>query len=125
MGVLSGITTGSGLEVFPDPLVLPPVLQQNFGPLGIVSKLCIDMHLPAVIIELDALLIVNMISGVSAFSKCLSPLVDDCKALLKRIPQHKVKHYFREANAVANSFARSGATMEDDFVVLNFPPAKY
>lgn len=82
------------------------------------------MHLPTVIIELDALLIVNMISGVSAFSRCLSPLVDDCKALLRRIPQYQVKHCFREANAMADSFVGSGATMEDDFVVFNFPPAK-
>ena len=124
MGLLSGITIGSGSEVFPNPLVLPPVLWQIFGPLGMVSKLCIDMHLPTVIIELDALLIVNMISGVSAFSKCLSPLVDDCKALLRRIPQHQVKHCFREANAVADSLARSGATTENDFVVFNFPPTK-
>ena len=112
---------GSGSEVFPDLLVLPPVLWQNFEPLGIVSKLCIGMHLPTIIIELDALLIVNMISGVLVFSKCLSPLVD---ALIRRIPQHQVKHCFREANVVADSLARSGATMENDFVVSNFPPVK-
>lgn len=49
-------------------------------------KLCIDMHLPVIFVELDALLIVDMINGDSAVSKCLSPLVDDCRALLNKIP---------------------------------------
>lgn len=45
-------------------------------------KLCIDMHLPVVIVELNALLVVDMINGNLTFSLCLSPLVDDCRALL-------------------------------------------
>nr|POE87087.1 hypothetical protein CFP56_53974 [Quercus suber] len=81
------------------------------------------MHLPVIFVELDALLIVDMINGDSAVSKCLSPLVDDCRALLSRIPQHQVKHCYREANVVVDALARIGVVMEDDFVVFNSPPA--
>lgn len=86
-------------------------------------KLCIDIHLLAVIVELDALLVVDMINGNLTFSLCLSPLVDDCRALLSRIPRHQVQHCYKEANAMADALARFCANMEDNFVVFNSPLA--
>ena len=69
---------------------------------------------------MDALLIFNMISGASAYSKRLSHLVDDCRALPSKIPHTQVQHCYREANAGADPLARHGATKEDDFVTLNY-----
>ena len=55
-------------------------------------NMCISMFCPAVIVELDALLIVNMLSEDYSATRHLLPLVDDCRALLNRIPRHQVKH---------------------------------
>ncbi|KAK9985578.1 hypothetical protein SO802_030529 [Lithocarpus litseifolius] len=85
-------------------------------------KICIELQLPAVVVEMDALLIINMISGASVYSKRLSPLVDDCRALFSKVPHAQVQHCYGEANAVADPLARHGATKEDDFVTLNSPP---
>ncbi|KAL0007064.1 hypothetical protein SO802_008566 [Lithocarpus litseifolius] len=78
------------------------------------------MLCPAVIVELDALLIVNLLTGDYSAARHLSPLVDDCRALLIRIPQYQVKHCYREAN---DAMASCGAKMKDDFVVFDSPPA--
>ena len=86
-------------------------------------NLCISMFCPNVIVELDALLIVNMLSRDYAATRHLLPLVDDCRVLLNRTPHHQVKHCYREANSVADVMASYGAKMEDDFVVFDSPPA--
>ena len=86
-------------------------------------NLCISMFCPAVIVELDALLIVNMLSGDYSTARHLLPLVDDCRALLNRIPHHQVKHCYREANSMADALASCGAKMDNDFVVFDSPPA--
>uniref|UniRef100_A0A7N2R4H0 RNase H type-1 domain-containing protein n=1 Tax=Quercus lobata TaxID=97700 RepID=A0A7N2R4H0_QUELO len=66
---------------------------------------------------------VNMLSGDYSTARHLLPLVDDCRALLNRIPHHQVKHCYREANSVADALASCGAKMENDFVVFDSPPA--
>lgn len=85
-------------------------------------RMCIELQLPIVVVEMDALLMVNMISGVLAYSYRLSPLVDDCRAWLSKIPHTRVQHCYSKANAMIDAFTRHGATMEDDLVALNSPP---
>ena len=62
-----------------------------------------------------------MLSGNYSSARHLSPLVDDCRALLNRILHHQVKHCYREANSVADALVSCGAKMEDGFVVLDNP----
>jgi hypothetical protein len=39
-------------------------------------------------------------------------LVDDCKELLKCIPQTKVQHCYKEANFCANALAKLGSSLD-------------
>lgn len=45
-----------------------------------------------------------------------------CRDLLKRIPQARIKHCYREGNKCADRLARLGADMEENFVVFDAPP---
>ena len=48
--------------------------------------------------------------------------MSDCKAGLQEIPLVQIQHCYREANKCANTLARRGAFLAQDFVVLLEPP---
>jgi ribonuclease HI len=88
-------------------------------------SLCVQLQLHAVEIELDAQVIIFYLSESSTYTGNLSPLIDDCRELLRRLPQTKVGHCFREANFCADALAKMGTTSMEDFVVFSFPPLLY
>lgn len=49
--------------------------------------LCNQMQIQSSVVELDANVIVNMLCAYNSCSRSLSPLLDDCRNLLSRIPQ--------------------------------------
>ena len=55
--------------------------------------------------------------------KPYSPLLCDCRCLLRRFPRVQVKHVNREGNCCADALARWGCLMDDAFVVFNHPPS--
>lgn len=67
-------------------------------------------------------MIVNMLNDANNFSRSLSPLIDDCRVLLSKIPVHKVQPCFREANRCINALAKMGADMDMDFITFQLPP---
>uniref|UniRef100_A0A2N9IB19 Uncharacterized protein n=1 Tax=Fagus sylvatica TaxID=28930 RepID=A0A2N9IB19_FAGSY len=85
-------------------------------------SLCVQLRLLAVEIELDAKSVVSIFSKNTTCSGDLSPLIDDCRALLRKIPQTKMIHCFREANFCADALAKRGTTTTQDFVMLSSPP---
>ena len=84
--------------------------------------LCLQLRLPAVVVELDAQAIVNILSSSNSYNGDLCPLVDDCRELLRQIPQTKVLHCFREANFCADAMAKLGSMLEQDFILFTTPP---
>ena len=48
--------------------------------------------------------------------------MDDCRFLLQRIPQTKIKHVFKEANKHVDGLADLGRSQEVDFVLFDFSP---
>lgn len=60
--------------------------------------LCIALRLPAVIIELDAKLIVDLLQKTEGNRNCIDALVSDCKTELGNIPIVQVNHCYREVN---------------------------
>uniref|UniRef100_A0A2N9I899 Reverse transcriptase domain-containing protein n=1 Tax=Fagus sylvatica TaxID=28930 RepID=A0A2N9I899_FAGSY len=85
-------------------------------------NLCLLHHLTAVIIELDAKLVVNLMVSSNSFNGENSVLVDDCRELLTRIPHSRVQHCFREANRCADALAKRGVTLPQVFCVFDNPP---
>lgn len=85
-------------------------------------NLCIQLQISHLHIEIDASFVVDMLNCDNRSSKYLSPLIDDCRVLLGKIPHHKIQHCFREANRCADNLAKKGADMEQDFISFVNPP---
>ena len=84
---------------------------------------CCNVSLEAVEVEIDASATVSLVSQATHTNGELSSLIDDCRNLMKNIPQVRLKHCFREANRCTNALAKFGAYMEDDFIVFESLPS--
>ena len=85
-------------------------------------QLCLQIHTQAVLIELDSKTIVEAFNSQAHSNTFTSPMIEDCKHMISRIPQTWVRHIFREANRCANYLAKLGTSCEDDFIVFSSPP---
>ncbi|KAL0016315.1 hypothetical protein SO802_003384 [Lithocarpus litseifolius] len=86
-------------------------------------RLCISLKLPAVVFELDAKLVVDLLKKDMEKSNSIDVLVADCKEGLKEIPMVRIQHCYREANKCADALARRGALMDQDFTIFLNPPS--
>ena len=86
-------------------------------------NMCIELNLPAVIIELDAKLVVDLLKKAGGSLNGNDVIVVDCKENLKKIPRTIIKHCFREANKCADALAKRGALLSQDFLSFFFPPS--
>jgi len=73
-------------------------------------------------VEVDTLVVISLLSQTTHTNGEFSSLVDDYRSLMKNIPQVRLLHYFREANRCADTLAKFGTNMEDDFTVFVSPP---
>ena len=74
-------------------------------------------------IEMDAKLIVQLVSRLAMVNLMLEPLLSDCRNLIQTFPSSSVTHVFREANGCADRLARMGANLVViDFLFLFEPP---
>ena len=74
-------------------------------------------------VKINAPVAISLVSHTTNTNGELFSFIDDCKNLMKNIPQVRLKHYYREANHCADTLAKFGANMEDDFVVFESPPS--
>ncbi|XP_075659314.1 uncharacterized protein LOC142629242 [Castanea sativa] len=87
-------------------------------------KLCIALKIPVVIYELDAQLVVNLLKNSNSHPNGIGALISDYKEGLQKIPMVQVQHCYREANKCADSLARRGALLPQDFVIYLDPPTE-
>ena len=85
-------------------------------------QLCLELNLRAVIIELDAMLVVNLLRSTNHNPNGNNNLVADCREGMARIPRVKIQHCYREANKCADALARRGALLPCNFLVFDSPP---
>ena len=84
-------------------------------------QLCQQMSVCAVLIELDAKSLVDVLNNSTYSNVVISPLLDDCKLLISQISQVRVKHTYQEANKCADSLAYLGLYQSVDFIVHSIP----
>ena len=75
------------------------------------------------IVELDARVVVDLIKSNADSSKLYSPLLCDCRCLLKEFHRVQVQHVFKEGNCPADALARWVCFMNNTFAVFNHPPS--
>nr|POF04308.1 putative ribonuclease h protein [Quercus suber] len=85
-------------------------------------RLCLNLGINAAEMEVDALSIVSLLANAAETNSEIASLVDDCRDMMKRIPQARIKHCYREGNKCADILARLGTNMEENFVVFDAPP---
>ena len=84
--------------------------------------LCVDRNLAMVEVELDAKAVVDMLANPLYSNNAISPLLEDCRFLISKIPHVKIKHCYREANRCADNLARMGANQILDFILYDDAP---
>ncbi|KAL0006134.1 hypothetical protein SO802_013695 [Lithocarpus litseifolius] len=71
-------------------------------------KLALSEGIQNLIVELDARVVIDLINSNVDTVKPYSPLLYDCRCLLRRFPQAQVKHVYREGNRCADALANWG-----------------
>ncbi|KAK9990393.1 hypothetical protein SO802_025378 [Lithocarpus litseifolius] len=105
---LSGITSGVMVE---------------FWSLKNGLNLASQLRISSICVELNAELIVLLLTNYSINNLMLEPLLDNCKTLLKKFRRSTVQHIFKVANQCANALVKFGATLSSDYVnFVNSPP---
>ena len=75
-----------------------------------------QLRISSICVELDAELIVLLLTNYSINNLMLEPLLYDCRTLLKKFHSSTIHHIFREANQCADALAKFGATLSSDYV---------
>lgn len=84
--------------------------------------MCIALKFPAVITELDAKLVVDLLHKKDRNRNGLDAILGDCRAGLRDIPVVKIQHCYKGVNKCTDALARRGALLPQDFVVFLDPP---
>ena len=81
-----------------------------------------SLNISSLIVELDAKCIVDALGNLDYVNNVVSPILDDCRLLVTRIPRILFKHCYRQVNRCADSLARISCYLEADFSFLSSPP---
>ena len=88
--------------------------------------MCLDLNINALEIDLDAKVVVDLMDNSGSSNASNSSIVADCRLLISRISQVKVRHCYRESNSCADALARLGAKMFLDFLFFSsLPPSLF
>ncbi|KAK9990428.1 hypothetical protein SO802_025413 [Lithocarpus litseifolius] len=74
-----------------------------------------QLRISSICVELDAGLIVLLLTNYSINNLMLELLLDDCKTLLKKFHSSTVHHIFRETNQCAGTLAKFETTISSNF----------
>ena len=85
-------------------------------------SMCVDLNINALEIDLDAKVVADLMNNSGSSNAFNSSIVADCRLLISRIPQVKVRHCYRESNSCADALARFGAKMCPDVMYFSSPP---
>ena len=85
--------------------------------------MCLNLRISALEVEIDAQAVVELMNNDNTSNATNSSLVADCRLLISQIPQIKVSHCYREANAYADALARIGSLQDSDMLYYDFPPS--
>ena len=107
-----GLSHSSSLRMYLSDLVIKCENEELWALRDGINKF-IELNLPAVEIELDAKLVVDLLKKADGNL--------NCKEGPKKIPRFKISHCFREANKCADALAKKEASLSQDFVILSSP----
>lgn len=83
--------------------------------------LCLQAQVQALIVEMDAKVLVDALTNQNNSNVIISSLMDDSRQLAAQIPQVRYRHVYREVNRCADHLAKLGSSLDVDFVVFSNP----
>ena len=86
-------------------------------------KLALSAGIQSLVVELDAKVVADLLTTNGVTNKPYSPLLPDCRCLLRRFLRVQVVHVYREGNRCTDVLARWGSNMNEDFAVFDSPPS--
>ena len=81
-----------------------------------------DLHIEKLIINVDALEVINLLSHTKATNRLTQPIVDYCRNTLQAFQEVQLQHCFRKTNCAADFLAKLGHSQLDHFVYYVSPP---
>ncbi|KAL3527877.1 hypothetical protein ACH5RR_012533 [Cinchona calisaya] len=74
------------------------------------------------IVESDSQILVDAVKSIDNEPHLLSPIICDYRAMMMQLNRVEVLHIFRDANFVADTLAKHGATEQQSFLLYTEPP---
>lgn len=84
-------------------------------------SICLARNFLTLEVEMDAKILVDMLTDTNNVNIAICPLVDDCRHLASQFLQVRFKRCYREANRCADSLARVGSQQSPDFLLFYSP----
>ncbi|KAH0686985.1 hypothetical protein KY284_017538 [Solanum tuberosum] len=79
---------------------------------------CCDKNIRNIEMELDSIIVINMIKGVTRPSWRLQNIIDDIQHKMHQ-KNVTISHCYRESNGVADALAKHATTLQEDKVFLH------
>lgn len=76
-----------------------------------------SLGIKKIVVELDAKVVVSLITNSSKTKKSINSTVMDCKNLLQGFEEYIIQHTYREGNRVADVLAKMGSYQVDKFLI--------
>lgn len=76
-----------------------------------------SLGIKKIVVELDAKVVVSLITNSSKTKKSINSTVMDCKNLLQGFEEYIIQHTYREGNRVADVLAKLGSYQVDKFFI--------
>ncbi|XP_023905962.1 uncharacterized protein LOC112017738 [Quercus suber] len=86
-------------------------------------SLATQLGIQNIVVKLDAKTIVDILQSNQETNNSFSPLLIDCRLLLRNFLQSRVRHVFGESNFYADALARRGVSQPEGFAVFDNPPS--
>ena len=71
---------------------------------------------------MDVKAIVDVVGNPNYVNNIIFPILDNCRQLITRFHQVRIKHCFWQANQCADGLARKSFRMIADFLIYDSPP---
>ena len=71
---------------------------------------------------MDAKSIVKVLQNTGYVNHVISPILDDCRQLITRFQNVRIKHCFRQVNQCADDLARMSFSLNADSLIFDSPP---
>ena len=81
-----------------------------------------NMCVEKLIVNVDALEVVNLLSNTKATNQLTQPIVDACRTILQAFQEVQLQHCYRETNKAADFHAKLGRSLSKPFVYYMTPP---